>query len=592
MNYKLRNFFSLEPKQAIEEILKDRGVQDVEGFTHPGQVKFYDPFLLDHMQAGVNMLQKHLKRDDRICIVVDADADGFTSAAIIWLYIKDPTYYPDAKLTYIVQDGKRHGLEHIVEDLVYNAHYELVICPDSSTNDIEYIKQLQEVGTDVLVIDHHEKNTEGYDDVPANEVLINNQCSESYPNKTLCGAGMAYKFCCAVDATNGTNRAEKYLDLAALGEIADVMNKTSIETNAIIERGLANIENGFFKELIVAQEYSLKEKSVYPFPGLNSTDVAFYIAPLINSVVRTGTLKDNYDMFYAFIHPYELIDSTKRGAVIGDQEYVIERFIRIANGCKRKQNLIKEESLGLLKDRICCEGLDSDSIMIIKVEQDDNIPPAMRGLIASNLVSLYGHPVLIGSVNSAGELRGSIRGNDNFFALPNLKKFLEDTGYFTEIAGHANAAGFTLPVKNIEAFTKYCNSYFKPSDFDNCYLVDYALSGQRPELHDLFYQIGMHANYFGNGVDEVKVLIKDIPLDNIRVMGKENDTVKISFNGIDYIHFKDKPFANRIIKEQAKGSKISVVGAISLNSFGGRTTVQILVDDYEFVRDDADRYDF
>ena len=122
-----------------------------------------------------------------------------------------------------------------------------------------------------------------------------------YINKSLCGAGVVYKFCEVLDAKLGIKQAQNYMDLVALGEIADVMDRTTIETNYLMLEGLKHIKNEGFKTLLNEQSFSLKEKAIEPYIGLTPIDVAFYIAPLINAITRVGSLSEKETMFYCFI---------------------------------------------------------------------------------------------------------------------------------------------------------------------------------------------------------------------------------------------------------------------------------------------------
>lgn len=113
-----------------------------------------------------------------------------------------------------MNEGKNHGIH---ADTVPN-DVKLVICPDSSSNNYEDHKILRERGCDVLVLDHHIAQYESPD-----AIIINNQMCD-YPNKTLSGVGIVFKFCSYLDSLLGTNYAKNILDLTAVGIIADVMD--------------------------------------------------------------------------------------------------------------------------------------------------------------------------------------------------------------------------------------------------------------------------------------------------------------------------------------------------------------------------------
>ena len=88
MKYKLRNQYPIDPSQALIAILSDRGVKEIDKFLNPSFECELNPYDLDNIEAGAEMLLNHLRNNDSILIVIDQDCDGFTSSAILWLYIK------------------------------------------------------------------------------------------------------------------------------------------------------------------------------------------------------------------------------------------------------------------------------------------------------------------------------------------------------------------------------------------------------------------------------------------------------------------------------------------------------------------------
>lgn len=128
------------------------------------------------------------------------------------------------------------------------------------------------------------------------------------------------------------------------------------------------------------------------------------------------------------------------------------------------------------------------------------------------VVSKYNKPCLIGRVNETSQLlQGSARGNGNFSALPDLKAYEEQSGYFDYVAGHASAHGFSIPLSNIDRFLKYSNETLPFDAFENCYLVDYVLDARKDNTA-LLYALASHPEYFGNHIDEIKIIITDIGL--------------------------------------------------------------------------------
>lgn len=290
MNYKLRGNLPHVSQDYVADVLLDRGVENIEGFLAPKKRFENDAMLLDNIMDGVTLFDKHLTAKNPIVFVVDTDADGITSSAVLWLYYK--RLFPDAKFSYIIHTEKQHGLEDIIEQLE-NSEYKLVVCADSSSEDYDEHRRLNDAGIDIIVLDHHLAA-----ETSQHAVVINNQLSLNYPNKSLCGVGVVFKFCEVLDKFYNVNYAEDYLDLVSLGEISDVMDQKDPETRYLICRGLTQINNKGLKTLIEAQAFSLKDTA-----HLNPTKIAFYITPLINALIRVGSMSEKEILFLCFIDP-------------------------------------------------------------------------------------------------------------------------------------------------------------------------------------------------------------------------------------------------------------------------------------------------
>ena len=194
MIYKQKNELKAT-ENFLEDFLKERHIADLRTFLKPTEKEQYDFMLLDNIVTAANCLIKHIENNDNIFIQIDSDADGYTSAAIIYLYMKKIN--PSLCIEWRVHTGKQHGL--IVDTIPDDT--QLVIAPDSSSNDYQQHLELAEKGIDVIVLDHHMCD-KGYSQ---NAIVVNNQLSKQYPNKSLCGAGVTYKFCCCLDSLLNVN---------------------------------------------------------------------------------------------------------------------------------------------------------------------------------------------------------------------------------------------------------------------------------------------------------------------------------------------------------------------------------------------------
>lgn len=154
---------------------------------------------------------------------------------------------------------------------------------------------------------------------------------------------------------------------------------------------------------------------------------------------------------------------------------------------------------------------------------------------------------------------------------------------------HGAAAGYSIDASKLNSFLNYSNTTLSEESFKNCYLVDYIFKSQDSDLIPVGLQLAGHPEFFGNGIDEVKIVIEDISLANIMVMGADKSSIKISENGIDYVKFKDFDFIDEIQNNRQK--KLTVYGRLNLNIWAGRRSLQCFIDDYE-LKEVNSKYDF
>ena len=560
-----------------EAIFAARGINDVESYINPTRDMMHSWNLLDHIADGVNMLEEHLNSDSSILIVVDCDMDGICSAAMLWNYIKQIA--PNTNLHYAMHEGKQHGIGDLVDGII-EADHNLVIIPDAGSNDYEYHTALREAEIDVLVIDHHE--AEHYSD---DAIVINNQLSADYPNKTLSGAGVVYKFLQAYDWIYNHDLADHYLDLAAAAIIADVMQLQELETRFIVHYGLNHLRNYGLKTFVEKQAYSLGGK-------LTPIGIGFYIAPIVNAIIRIGTMDEKDLLFRAFIAGDQTEPSTKRGHKPGDTEIVAEKAFRIGTNCRNKQNRIMDAGTNMIIDLIHGEGKDEYPVIYVPLDsfEANQIPSELTGLVAMRVCSALGKPTLIGRLADGGCIKGSIRNNSNSI-LSDLKSFLLSSGLFEFVEGHANAAGFSIPVENGERFLDYCADALKNIDVsENAFEVDYIFGqNQLADVGMIAEVVDRNKEIWGNNISEPRIAIEDIHFtkEDVFRMGTNKDSVKISMNGLEIVKFKDAIFANEL--EDCASIRMTAVGRLSMNEWGGKRTPQFIIEDYELANA---KYDF
>ena len=157
----------------LSELLADRNMNFGSNptlFFHPTWENEIPSVNLDNIEEGCLLLEKHIKNGNKIFICVDSDVDGFTSAAVFYCFLMNTygTKY-NISINYHIPEGKEHGLRTLMNIFENEKCCDLIVLPDSSSNDYEEHKLLKELGYDILVLDHHEA-----DHYSENAIVINN----------------------------------------------------------------------------------------------------------------------------------------------------------------------------------------------------------------------------------------------------------------------------------------------------------------------------------------------------------------------------------------------------------------------------------
>lgn len=568
--------------EPIERIFASRGIvpEAINHYLNTTDRDINDPLLLNNMERGAKMFIEHLAKDHKIFIQVDSDVDGFTSAAILinYAYRIAPATVQN-NFSYRLHEGKCHGIlsENVPDGI------ELVVVPDAGSNDLAEHKKLRDRGIDVLIIDHHEvENPVQF------ACIINNQLGE-YPNRTLSGAGVVYKFCQYIDSVIGQNYADDFLDLAALGMIADMMDLKDTETKRLIVKGLNRINNPFLEAFFEKQAFKLNQE------GINPTSIAFYVAPYVNAVNRVGSQEEKLVMFESMLEykAYEMIPSTKRGHK-GEDEQRVEQGCRVCTNAKNHQTKICEANTEMIEEIIQDENLLDHPVLVIQVT--DDLDQNITGLLANQIMNKYQRPTLILrpeiEVNDDGEITrfdwmGSGRCPANI-KLENFREFISNSGLVNYASGHASAFGISIPEGKVEKLVEYIDARLQVSDFSTTYKVDFIWDAKNiAENKDLILQIGGMRDVWGQGLPEPLVAITNIVLtaENFILMSPDNNpTFKIVLpNNICLIKFKATKEEYEELYSKTGSVKINAIGTCKQNVWNGSISPQIIIKDYQVI---------
>lgn len=488
--------------------------------------------------------------------------DGHTSSAMLINYLR--RVFPKIKIQYRIHEGKQHGVipETVPDDV------NLVIIPDAGSNQFEEHRELRQRGIDVIVLDHHEADKYSKD-----AIVVNNQLSPKYENKDFSGAGITFKFLEALDDKLGLNYASDYIDLVAIGLIADSMLMNQKENRYYVTQGLKNIKNPLIKEIFDAQHYSTDGK-------INITTTSFYVNPLLNACIRVGTKEEKEQLFEAF-----LSDGTEEVYYDRGKKYesLITNTVRMLRRTHAKQKRMRDKAVEAIKEKIEQKNLLSNKLLIVEVS--DILDENLTGLVANKLSKMneIQRPTLLVRFNEEGYLSGSGRGYEDGY-IKDFRQLLLDTGLFVFVEGHSNAFGVKIEPNNLVKVNNIINKKLKDVELNaSTYDVDFEID-MKHFTRTFVSEINDYADIWGRGVEKPKILIKNIKLDksSILLLGKKKNVIKFNKNGIEFIKFgSSEEEYNNIIKGKNRQVSIDLIGTCSENNWGGKKTQQIRIVDLE-----------
>ena len=586
MQYRLYENANNDTSNILKEVLKNRGIDDYYAYLDLDESVVIPYQKLDNIENAVDLFMNHFNNKNKIGVLVDEDPDGFCSASMMYLYIKrmDENY----PVEYILHKrAKAHGLS---DDVIIPNDIKLLIIPDAGTNDCKECKELSEQGVDILILDHHEKE----EDNPY-ALIVNNQMSNSYPNKCLCGAGVVYRFLQALDDENWNEFADDYLDLCALANISDVMDMRSFETRYLTNLGLLNINNKCLLAFIKAQEYSMNGK-------INIHNIQWYVTPVLNACIRIGSQEEKELLFRAFIEQDEFFEYKKRATKDKPaetiQESIYDRAARLCKNAKSRQDKQKEKSVEQIAEIAQSIPFDDKVVMI---DTSDILDTGLTGVVAIKIAEMFNKPCILlnkfldkktGKITYGGSAR-----NVNHSPIESFKDIVNSTNVFNFGKGHANAFGVNLDLDKKDEAINVMNNILRDVEYDSTYRVDFILDIEDVGIK-LITELARFEDIVCQGIEEPMLAVENISLtkDCFEIFGKNEDTISFTIDEIKYIQFKCKegnPLYDWIQNAWDENDSVTfnIVGKPSINEYNGVRTPQIIIEDVVVIDTNSDSED-
>ena len=555
----------------IETILSGRGIDDINLFLNPNSSNDTKLDMITNIDKGIDLIKNNISK--KILILVDSDMDGFSSAAIIYKYLKFINRYVD--IDYYVHEKKEHGLTDSVIEYIKNKDFDLIIVPDAGSNDIEQIEYIETVlKSKVLIIDHHEVEEES-----EYGVIINNQICE-YTNKNLTGAGLTYVFCKALEEHFRTGELENLSDLALIGLVGDSSDLRDNEVRNLCFNAIKNIRSNLIRTF-----YEVNDKN---WNHLIIKDLSFGgIIPLVNAITRVGTLEERQLLFEALAD----IDNKRMYHVVKKKKnentgkfYKVDVFmdlyqyvVDIGQAAKRRQDKLAKEHADKLEEQY-------NQMAGVQVYIASEDLTGMTGLIAMKLSEKYQKPTIILKKRPDEIYAGSIRGNTKVFK--DFKEWCTNTGLFEMVIGHSNAAGCEIKEENL---SKLKELTLNVQPMEMWHDVDMVYKGNI-DIDDIKL-VDKYSYLWYGGVRPPMFAVEQIKIPKSWLQYSKS-TIRFYLSGVSYVKFKssEKEYKQLIYDGFDDNIILNVVGQTDINRWSGKETPQFIVEDYEIVKEEPNIY--
>ncbi|MBE6755273.1 MAG: single-stranded-DNA-specific exonuclease RecJ [Ruminococcaceae bacterium] len=537
--------YELSPFAAV--LLASKNFEDeeeLEAFLSDESTFLVDPYELPDMDKAVMRINRAIENFERIMVYGDYDADGVSSTALLYLYLRergaDVQYYIPDRLT----EGYGMNLDAVRK--IKERDVDLIITVDNGISAVLEAEKIKALGMDLVVTDHHRPG----DTLPS-AVAVVDPYRKDYDGifNEWAGVGVAFKLVEAL--SDGDEEVlEKYADLVSIGTIGDVVPLKS-ENRAFVKIGMEKL-CGVSRPGIEA----LKEVTGTSSHSLSSSNVAFTIVPRINAAGRMGSAERAIQLL--------LSEDENEARMLAEE-------INQANVLRQQteMKIIAEAEAKIEKNK----DMIYDRVLVLDGE---NWHSGVIGIVAARLTEKYSRPCLvIGTEDGMGKGSGrSIEGFSLFEALSAVSDCLDHFG------GHTLAAGFGVETDKIPELRRRINEYAKGIEMPRPSLkIDCRISPKYVNV-DLLEEINM-LEPFGAGNSQPLFAMMGMKIEKIEGLSQNKHTKLLLSKGetrIVAMRFGTSPESLDFIQ----GDTVDIAANLDRNEYMGTVKVSIIIRDMRF----------
>jgi len=544
--------------RVLASLLVQRGIRDFEDARHffrPQIEGLHNPFLMRDMEKAIIRIGRAIQDQEKVLVYGDYDVDGTTSVALIYSFFRKRIQ----QIGYYIPDRYSEGYGISFQGIEYAAQngYTLVIALDCGIKAIDKMDYARRKGIEFIICDHHlpdEKLPE------AVAILDPKRPDCEYPYMELSGCGVGFKLLQAFCLRNGIpfSHISKYLDLVCVSIAADLVPMTG-ENRILAYHGLKKLnENPVpgLKALLTISNCEEKQITV--------SDIVFKIGPRLNAAGRISSGESAVELMIARSEQDAL---ELAGKVDTYNDYRKNIDVEITETARKMV-----ENNETMKNR--------KTTVLFHPEWHKGVV----GIVASRLIDYYYRPTVI-LTRSSGMAAGSARSVDNYdlyYAINACSDLLESFG------GHKYAAGLSMPLENVEAFTERFEEVVASTITDE-QLVPQVIVDCEIELSEItpkFFRILRQFEPFGpDNMSPVFVCRGLRDNGKSRQVGRSWEHLKLNVTSVrgEQPEFDGIAFGmGHVFNELHQGKPFDIAFTVEENTFRGTTGMQLMVKDIRF----------
>ncbi len=548
------DLLELAGSKIIAELLLNRGIDNLKkakDFLNSESLPLTPGNIIKDMQKAVERISAAIETQEQVVVYGDFDADGVTSTSLLYKCLK----HVGVNVSFYIPDraDEGHGLNSAsVCKLISAKQAKLIITVDCGISNIPEVKLAKGLGTDIIITDHHEP----HEIIPEAYAIVNpKMIEEDNPLTYLAGVGVAYKLaCCLLEHHNKTEYSDELLHLVTIGTIADLVPLIG-ENRTLVAKGLKLMQKK--KPPAVAKLFELA--GYKDDKAVSGEMIAFGIAPRINAIGR--------------LESAELAVSL----LVSEDSEEIDTISKTLNHNNKLRQQMCHDTFLEADQKVMSENLINTNKAIIL--SDPSWHPGIIGIVASKLVEKYYRPTFLICIDEDNkEGRCSARSIDGLNLHDTLTVHSE---FFTRFGGHALAAGFSFDLNTVsfdklkESLNNTINQELKPESLGRTIKIEKNI-----DLSDLtvdFIESLRRLAPFGEGNPQPVFSISNLTLKQYKTIGAANNHLRLFLeennNVIEAVWWQ------RGSIDIKPSEKVDVAFIPELNTFGGRTRVQLVVKD-------------